>query len=536
MLQEMQSNVSQPLPRPMQPAWPVDVGGEPVRVESGAVSPAEATLDRLSRLGTALMRTPVTVRAGAPDGADAATILHDGEGRTLGHVRLGTGRAGATGDPLADLLGLAADHMLACRSIKWIDHVTLLPNRESYFAGGAGMLRERSLFLVTLADAKHFNEMLRALGQAYADDFIRAGLDRLRSVVGGSRPMWHVSVLSFCFAGDGSHAADEALAQAIATAFAAPIACRDLPITTRAGVGLLEPAGKERPAADALRAVLVAAQESRSRPEGWARYSRATDEAHLRAFRLLTDLRAAVAENRGLDLHFQPRVDLASGRCEGVEALIRWSHPHFGAVSPGEFIPLAEATALIDDVTDWAVDRGLQQVASWRAQGLRLKTALNISPVRLRHPGFVETLDAALSRHGVAPAEIELEFTETAFATHEAQVDTALADISAMGIEIAIDDFGTGYSNLTYLTRLPAKVIKIDQSFVRPLQKEERCRLLVRSITEMAHALGFRVVAEGIETQDAYDMLRGWKCDEGQGYFMSRPLAAGAFEAWLAER
>ena len=362
------------------------------------------------------------------------------------------------------------------------------------------------------------------------------GWSDLRSVVGSHRPMWHVSVLSFCFAGDGSAAADEILAASIAKAFAAPIVCRDLPIATRAGVGVLEPSAEDRPAADALRAVLVAAQESRARPEGWARYSRAADEAHQRAFRLLTDLRVAVAENRGLDLHYQPRIGLASGSCDGAEALIRWTHPQFGAVSPGEFIPLAEATALIDDVTDWAIDRGLRQVAVWREGGLRLRTALNVSPVRLRHPGFVETLDAALSRHGVAAADIELEFTETAFASHEAQVEKALADIAAMGIEIAIDDFGTGYSNLTYLTRLPAQVIKIDQCFVRPLLTEERCRLLVRGITDMAHALGFRVVAEGIETSEAYDLLRSWNCDEGQGYYMSRPLPAAGFEAWLANR
>lgn len=532
----MHGAVSQPITKTRAPDRQARIAGEPVCVQAGTIEPGAGTLARLSRLGSALFGAPVEVASGPADASGAVAALQDPEGRDLGHIRFGSGLARPAGDPLADLCSLAADHLLACRSIKWIDHVSLLPNRESYFADGAVALKDHSLFLVTLADARHFNEILRALGQAYADDFIRAGLERLRSVVGSGRAMWHVSVLSFCFAGEGSAAVDEALAEAIARAFVPPIVCRNLPIATRAGVGLLEPSATDRPAADALRAVLVAAQESRSRQAGWARYSRATDEAHLRAFRLLTDLRVAVAENQGLDLHFQPRVDLASGRCEGAEALIRWTHPQFGVVSPGEFIPLAEATALIDDVTDWAVDRGLRQVAAWQDAGLRLRTALNVSPMRLRHPGFVETLAAALARHGVAAADIELEFTETAFATHEAQVDKALADIAAMGIEIAIDDFGTGHSNLTYLTRLPAQVIKIDQSFVRPLQNEERCRLLVRSITEMAHALGFRVVAEGIESRDAYDMLRAWTCDEGQGYFMSRPLAAGAFEAWLAAR
>lgn len=509
------------------------IAAEPV-VADGAVAPAVETLARFARLGAALLGRSVSVDPTAGIVGPQALPLVGPAGQDLGVLSVGEGRGAPAPGVLADLGGLAADLLQACRSIQRIDHVSLLPNRESFLEETGQASGDRTLFLVTLADARHFNEILRALGQGYADDFVRAGAERLRSVLGSGRPVWHVSVLSFCFLAADGPAADEALASAIARAFAAPLACRGLPVATRAGIGLVDWNSGSGGAPDMLRSALVAAQESRATPQGWARYCRKADEAHQRAFRLLTDLRSAVAQDDGLAFHFQPRVDMASGACHGAEALIRWTHPQLGPVSPGEFIPLAETTALIDDLTGWVVEHGVRQIARWREGGLRLRTSLNISPACLRDTRFVERLAATLSRHGVPAQDVELEFTETAFASSEASIARALADVAALGIDIAIDDFGTGYSNLSYLTRLPAQVIKIDQSFVRPLQDEERCRLLVRGITEMAHALGFRVVAEGIETQGAYDLLQGWHCDEGQGYFLSRPLAPAAFETWLS--
>jgi len=419
------------------------------------------------------------------------------------------------------------------------DHVSRLPNRLQFidhFDVLARADQPTMLVLLTLADAKHYNEILRALGMAFSEDFVRTGVDLLAAQLPADLTIYHVSVLSFVvvLTVDTIDIAPAA-ARRIAAAFAGPLSVNAIPIKTDVGVGLL-PLDAGRGAAESLRAALVAAQDSRNAPGGIAFYDHKSDAAHLRAFRLLADLPRAMAARDQLALHYQPRIALGTGQCHGAEALLRWNHPELGAISPAEFIPLAEQTALINPLTEWVIDHALAQNRRFLDAGHALRMSINASPVNLSEAGFVETLLHRCHSAGLATHHIELEFTEGTLATNSARAVAQLSSLREAGVAIALDDFGSGYSNLSYIAHIPADVIKIDQSFVRPLKASGDDDFLLCHIVSIAQGLGFRVCAEGIESDHAYARLRELGCEEGQGYFMARPMPADHLLDWLEGR
>ncbi|MGF1463703.1 MAG: EAL domain-containing protein [Maricaulaceae bacterium] len=214
---------------------------------------------------------------------------------------------------------------------------------------------------------------------------------------------------------------------------------------------------------------------------------------------------------------------------------MRWRHKELGPVSPAEFVGLAEATALITPLTRWVVKAALRQFAQWSEPARPQKLSINISPKNTTEPDFIAFMAQACDEAGVAPHRIELEFTEGVLAADIAQTVERLSALKALGFEIAIDDFGSGYSNMRYLMDLPAQILKIDQTFIRALPDQPKSATLVRGMIELGHALGFRVVAEGVETAQILDQLRGWGCDEVQGYHLARPMPSDAFADWLRQ-
>jgi EAL domain-containing protein (putative c-di-GMP-specific phosphodiesterase class I) len=422
------------------------------------------------------------------------------------------------------------------------DHVTGLPARVECIRHVSGESLKsgespRCLILVTLAEATHFNRLLRALGQGFAEDFIRAGAERFSQVHLITGPVFHVSVLSFAFLlrleEEAESAAEPKVVTALKRAFAEPILVDDIPLKAQVGIGLIALDDPERDPAESLRGALTAAQDSRGRLAGWAWYDHKSDAAHQRAFRLLTDLAPAI-EGEGLELHYQPRIDLKTMRCSSAEALLRWTHPELGWISPGEFIPLAETTALIEPLTNWVLASAIEQLRLWSEAGLDLKVSVNVSTRNLADPGFAQRLFALLDRAGVPPRRLEIEMTESAFLEHGQLVQAEIAKVRAAGIDVAIDDFGSGYSNLSYLTKLNAGVLKIDQSFVRGLDDEGN-RFLIDRIVSIGKGLGYRVVAEGVETVETLQFLHQQGCDEAQGYLFAKPLAVPAFRDWLTD-
>ena len=405
-----------------------------------------------------------------------------------------------------------------------IDPITGLPNRQQFIADYRPEPGPQ-LVMLTLSDPKHFNQLLRAIGHEYSDDFMRIGAARLRAGLGGNITIYHVSVLSFVFTLQ-SGATPEQLYKIIEH-FKPPLVCGGIPISTDIALGYAD--CTDFNPANVLRAALAAAQDCRNNGTAWARYNRKTDTAHQRGFVLLSQLPAAMQANNQLSLHFQPKYEIATRKPTSAEALLRWKHPVFGNISPAEFIPLAEATAHIHPLTDWVLRHAIAQAGAWAAKGMQLNIAINVSPRNLSRRGFSRQVTQILKSCGVKPSSIELEFTEGVLITNDQIALEELRALRETGIRIALDDFGTGFANFSYITHWPADIIKIDKSFIQKIGSDVRSATVVRSLIELAHNLDYSVVAEGIETEKAFTLLSGWDCDEGQGFFMSPPLDASRF-------
>ena len=256
------------------------------------------------------------------------------------------------------------------------------------------------------------------------------------------------------------------------------------------------------------------------------------DLAHQRQIALIRDLRRAVTDGE-LFLCYQPKLDLTHGHVHQAEALLRWQHPSFGQVSPSEFIPLAERTGSMGGLTLWVIEEAIRQMAEWARRGLPMQLSVNISVDDLADDDLAVRVTAMLRQYGVAAEHLIFEITESAIMHNPQQALSVLEQLRGCGISLSVDDFGTGYSSLAQLQRLPVQELKIDQSFVRNLDSTSGDGVIVRSTIEMSHNLGLKVVAEGVEFEHSLALLKGWKCDTAQGYLISRPLTAKAFERWM---
>lgn len=261
-------------------------------------------------------------------------------------------------------------------------------------------------------------------------------------------------------------------------------------------------------------------------------YQQDRDLAHQRQISLIRDLRRAPAEGE-LYLCYQPKLDLHHGHVSQAEALLRWQHPTLGLVSPAEFIPLAERTGSMGNLTHWVIEEAIRQLAEWEVRGLQVQLSVNISVDDLADDSLALRVTELLAHYGVSARRLIFEITESAIMHNPVQALSVLEQLRGCGISLSVDDFGTGYSSLAQLQRLPVQELKIDQSFIRNLDSTSGDGVIVRSTIEMSHNLGLKVVAEGVEFEPSLKLLKLWKCDTAQGYLISRPLNAMAFEMWM---
>ena len=264
-------------------------------------------------------------------------------------------------------------------------------------------------------------------------------------------------------------------------------------------------------------------------------YAPELDSNSPRRLALLADLRRAI-EERALVLHYQPKIELATGEVHGVEALLRWDHPTLGAIAPSEFVTLAEGTALIHPLTTFVLETALSQQRAWRERGHDLTMAINVSARSLLDLGFPRQVAALLAEHGVTPSRLVLEITESTLMTDPARAQRILHELDVLGIRISIDDFGTGYSSLARLKEMPVHELKIDRAFVTSMQSVHSDAVIVRSTIDLARNLGLSVVAEGVEDGAVLTELGQLGCDAVQGYHLSHPVPAGELLVWLEEQ
>lgn len=439
---------------------------------------------------------------------------------------------------LEGLRDLAVLRVEKLRSTTYRDAPTGLPNRARFSEDLETWLSQcdtapaTAAVAVDVCGSDYFRDMVKALGWDYADGYVALAQHRLAAYLPSSTVVYRLDATTFGFLAQAETQRLATLCAKVAKAFTEPLEHQGIPHTAVASIGAVT-LQTSYGAADTIRSLTTAVDVSRDRCIPWSMYERKHDAAQRNTFRLLAALPTALDSASQLRLHYQPRVDLHNHRCVGVEALLRWQHPMIGPVMPSDFIPMAEKTALINRITAWVIDHGVAQAARWQQQGLDVNLALNVSAADLDRPGFVGLLRRALDRHKLDPRRLEIEFTESAMIRHPDHLAEQLAAIAALGVHIAIDDFGTGYSNFSYLKQLPASALKIDQSFVRSLPDNQTDRTLVPAMIQLGHNLGQRVVAEGIESAQAYAQLRAWGCDEGQGYWIAKPMPVAALETWL---
>ncbi|WAT30023.1 putative bifunctional diguanylate cyclase/phosphodiesterase [Pseudomonas sp. GXZC] len=276
----------------------------------------------------------------------------------------------------------------------------------------------------------------------------------------------------------------------------------------------------------------IARHDAASLPGHLQIYQQDRDLAHQRQITLIRDLRRAAIEGE-LFLCYQPKLDLKHGHVRQAEALLRWQHPTLGQVSPAEFIPLAERTGSMGSLTLWVIEEAIRQIAEWSQRGMLIQLSVNISVDDLADDDLAIRVTALLMQYQVDAEQLIFEITESAIMHNPQQALSVLEQLRGCGISLSVDDFGTGYSSLAQLQRLPVQELKIDQSFIRNLNNTSGDGVIVRSTIEMSHNLGLKVVAEGVEFAPSLKLLKQWNCDTAQGYLISRPLNAMAFEMWM---
>jgi len=276
----------------------------------------------------------------------------------------------------------------------------------------------------------------------------------------------------------------------------------------------------------------VAMYQAKEKQSGYAIFSAKLDDNNKKLRTLDADLRKAIHEN-SLSLAYQPKIDLHSNKVVGVEALLRWTHEEHGFIPPDQFIPIAEQSELINEVTDWVINTALQQKSRWNDEGIELSIAINLSAKNLLNDNLIPNIKNQLQKYEVAAETLYLELTETAVMSDPTHAIIVMRQLYDMGVRISIDDFGTGYSSLSYLKQLPVDEIKIDRSFVRDMEHDGNDAIIVQSTIDLAHNMGLRVIAEGVENSVILSELSNRTCDLAQGYYMAKPMTNSDLLDWL---
>ena len=322
-----------------------------------------------------------------------------------------------------------------------------------------------------------------------------------------------------------------AVAHRIAKSFEEPLAFEDQTVDLSAGIGIACWPFHALDADTLLSRAEVAMYAAKSKTTGTQLYDAALDSGSTQTLSLLTELRHAV-EHGELRLYLQPKIDLSHSGVVAAEALVRWQHPQRGLVPPMDFIPFAEQTGFVRQLTLWMFEEAAR---SWRVlqdSEHALRISINLSTRDLLDLEFPQRLDALLAKHDVPASAFCLEITESAIMDDPLRAEGTLNRLHERGFKLSIDDFGTGYSSLAYLKRLPVDELKIDKSFVMAMEKDDDDAKIVRSTIDLAHNLGLSVVAEGVENAVVYNRLKELRCDEAQGYFMGKPMPAADFSVW----
>ena len=419
------------------------------------------------------------------------------------------------------------------------DLLTELPNRSLFHRCAedamSDAVRRQTKTALAIMDLDRFKEINDTLGHHNGDELLTKLARRLAAF---TRPQDAVARLGgdefgviLCDVDD-----PEEVLRRLRDLIEKEVQVGGLPLSTESSIGYVLMPDDGTDVDELLQRADVALYVAKAQHAGVVRYDPSQDHYNAANLGLIADLRHAI-DNGELVLHYQPKISLAQGgvdAVDAVEALVRWEHPSHGLLGPDRFVPLAEQTDLIDKLTQWVLGRALSDMTALDTELSHVAVSVNVSARNICSGEFASRVIAALEAHAVPAHRLTLEITETALLTDPSRAAVALAELSALGVRISIDDFGIGQTSLGFLSSLPVHELKIDQGFVTDMTSVPSHSAIVRSIVDLAHNLGLRVVAEGVETADVLGQLRYVGCDVAQGYLFSRPLPLAALETWLA--
>ncbi|MCO6057167.1 EAL domain-containing protein [Pseudomonas sp. MOB-449] len=422
------------------------------------------------------------------------------------------------------------------RRMAYEDTLTGLPNRlrlrELLDNAIVNARQERRPFGLLHLEIARNQEINETLGFREGDRLQLEIANRLKQAVGAERTVARMGECEFAvlMPSGGAEQASQ-LSKQILTALYDPVELSGLYLEARASIGIaLYPGHGTAPEALIRRSGSAMEQAKRSNA-GYAVFQGGLDQECAQHLTLMGDLRRAIDRNELL-LYYQPKVEIASNRVCGTEALVRWRHPLHGMLPPDEFVKLAENTGLITPLTLWVLDTALGQRYAWQEEGDERPISVNLSAHDLRDPRLLERIQGSFATWGAQPHWIEFELTESALMEDPVASLQTLCALKELDARLTIDDFGTGYSSLAYLQKLPVDSLKIDQSFVSRMSSNDGSAKIVRSIIELAHNLDLTVVAEGVEDQTTFNQLGQYGCDIAQGYKISQPIPADQFRDW----
>ncbi|TVY11047.1 EAL domain-containing protein [Paenibacillus cremeus] len=421
------------------------------------------------------------------------------------------------------------------------DYLTGLPNRRSFITSLQDRLESNdgsSRFAVIFVDLDRFKFVNDTFGHSVGDLLLKAVAERISEEIAGHGTVSRTGGDEFIL--EILHQTREDVAQVaqnILTKLSKPFICEgnELFVTPSLGISLFPEHGKaaETLVNNADIAMYRAKEQGRNNYQFFA-YE--MNEVISKRVKLEKRLRTALDNNEIL-LHYQPQIDLRTGRITGNEALVRWNQPEMGLISPMEFIPIAEETGMIVPIGEWVLRRACEQNVTWQKQGhYPMKVSVNLSARQFLQKNFIENVQLILKETGLDPTLLELEITESIAMHNEEYVIAKLNALRSLGIRIAIDDFGTGYSSLSYIKKLPINTLKIDKSFLFDIKNDSDNEEITSTIIAMAQSMKLQVIAEGVETKEQLKFLQQRKCDEAQGYLFSKPLAAEALEQLFAHQ
>ena len=421
------------------------------------------------------------------------------------------------------------------------DLLTGLPNSRQLRAEGDRALEEaartRGNAAVLLLDLDRFKDVNDTLGHLTGDQLLRVVASRLSACVGSQGTLARWSGDEFVVLLPRVRGGQDALAAAhrIAECFTIPFQLEAYTLDLECSIGVAEYPRDAEDFEELLQRADVAMYQAKRSRAGIARYEAERDQNTPDRLALLGDLRRALSGGE-IQLHYQPKVSFAAGQVVGFEGLVRWNHATRGPVNPEEFVQLAEQTGLMSTLTSYVVERALAQAAVWWRSGLSVPIAVNVSMRDIHAPNFVNSIQEGLEKHGVPAEALQLEITERVLLQDPQRAKATLERLDALGVNLSLDDFGTGYSSLVLLRSVPVREIKIDKSFVARLAHDAEDAAIVRSTVDLAHSLGLKVVAEGVEDEITWQRLAELGCDVAQGWLLAKALPAHEATAWLNRR